>query len=73
MRASKVCFRRTFNLGNYESETIELEVELSEGDDAKKALEGAKKFVLNSRQNKDAPIKAGGSKGAQSLNAAIGS
>ncbi len=38
MKIIEVSFRRTFNLGNYESATVELKATINEGEDAKQAF-----------------------------------
>jgi len=42
----QICYTRTFNLGNYENEVIEVTVSVDEGEDAAKVLAGARKWVL---------------------------
>lgn len=38
MKITQVSFRRVFNLGNYETATVELVAVVNEGEDAKQAL-----------------------------------
>lgn len=45
MKASKVIYEKTFNLGNYQNEVIGIEIELAEGEKASEALDMAKRFV----------------------------
>jgi hypothetical protein len=45
MRVVNLTYERTFNLGNYQSEKIGVEVALDSNDNANEALERAKKFV----------------------------
>lgn len=46
MKAKQVTYERKFNLGNYETETISLTVELDEGEKFNDALSIARKAVL---------------------------
>lgn len=50
MRVVSVRYERTFNLGNYESEKIGIEIELDSNDQVQKALNDAKKFVELNRE-----------------------
>jgi len=45
MHIQTVNYTRTFNLGNYSSEKIGVEIAINEGENAKQALEEAKKLV----------------------------
>ena len=45
MKATKVKYEKTFNLGNYQNEVIGVEIELADGETAKDAIEKAKKYV----------------------------
>lgn len=45
MKATKVNYEKTFNLGNYQNEVIGIEIELAEGEKASEAIEKAKRFV----------------------------
>ena len=45
MHISKVSYTKTFNLGNYSSEKIGVELELHQGESADKALDIAKELV----------------------------
>lgn len=45
MKASKVIYEKTFNLGNYQNEVIGIEIELAEGEKASEAMDMAKRFV----------------------------
>lgn len=45
MHISKVTYQRVKNLGNYETERVEVEVQLNEGEDANAAFNAAKKYV----------------------------
>jgi Tfp pilus assembly protein PilO len=45
MHISKVSYQKTFNLGSYTSEKIGVELDINEGEDAKLALDKARKLV----------------------------
>ena len=45
MKATKVKYEKTFNLGNYSNEVIGVEIELADGETAKDAIEKAMKYV----------------------------
>lgn len=45
MKATKVIYEKTFNLGNYQNEVIGIEIELAEGEKASGAMDMAKRFV----------------------------
>ena len=45
MKINQVNYQKTFNLGNYSSERIGVDITLNEGDDAKEALATAKQLV----------------------------
>lgn len=45
MHIQVINYQKTFNLGNYSSERIGVEISINAGDDAKEALETAKKLV----------------------------
>ena len=45
MYIDKVSYQKTFNLGNYSSERIGVDILLNEGEDAKEALATAKQLV----------------------------
>lgn len=45
MKATKVNYEKTFNLGNYQNEVIGIEIEIEQGETAQQAIEMAKKFV----------------------------
>ena len=45
MHIQVINYQRTFNLGNYASEKIGVEVAINAGEDAKEALETAKSLV----------------------------
>jgi len=45
MRFTQVSYQKTFNLGSYQSERIGVELELSEGESPKEALDTAKQLV----------------------------
>lgn len=49
MRAVKVKYEKKFNLGNYETEAVGVELELNEGEKASDALALAKLFVNKGR------------------------
>lgn len=45
MKAVTVTYQRVFNLGNYESERIEITLQVEEGETAQQVLDAAKRFV----------------------------
>ena len=45
MKATKIKYEKTFNLGNFSNEVIGVEIELEEGETAKQAIESAKDYV----------------------------
>lgn len=45
MNIKSINYQKTFNLGNYQSERIGVEIELNPGDSANEALDLAKQFV----------------------------
>jgi len=45
MKFTQVSYQKTFNLGSYQSERIGVEIELSEGESPKEALDTAKQLV----------------------------
>jgi len=45
MKIDKISYQKTFNLGNYSSERIGVDILLNEGEDAKEALATAKQLV----------------------------
>lgn len=45
MQISKVTYQKTYNLGNFSSERIGVEIDLNAGEDAKNALDVAKSLV----------------------------
>ena len=47
MRVTVLSYEKKFNLGNYESETVGIELALAEGEQASVALAHAKAFVEN--------------------------
>ena len=47
MKATKVKYEKTFNLGNYSNEVIGVEIELADGETAKAAIEKAREYVNN--------------------------
>jgi len=49
MKAKTVRYEKRFNLGNYEAETVGIELELEDGDKAAQALALAKQFVQQGR------------------------
>lgn len=48
MQYKTISYKQIRNLGNYQSETLEITVELSEGEDINKAIEKLKTKVLKS-------------------------
>lgn len=46
MKINEIKYSRVFNLGNYENETISISAFVEEGEDASKALQDVKDFVL---------------------------
>jgi len=47
MRASKITYAKLVNLGNYEHERFEVEIELNKNEKASDAMDVAKKFIEN--------------------------
>lgn len=45
MKALTITYQRVFNLGNYESERVEITLQIEEGERAQDVLDQAKKFV----------------------------
>jgi hypothetical protein len=45
MQALTITYQRVFNLGNYESERIELTLQVEEGETAQQVLKAAKRLV----------------------------
>ena len=45
MHIDRISYQKTYNLGNYSSERIGVEIELNAGEDAKNALDVAKSLV----------------------------
>lgn len=45
MKATKIKYEKTFNLGNYSNEVIGIEIELEEGEKAADAIKEARKYV----------------------------
>jgi len=57
MQINQVSYQKTFNLGNYSSERIGVEILLNEGEDAKEALNTAKALVEEyHKQTNDFPM-----------------
>lgn len=57
MKATKIKYEKTFNLGNYSNEVIGVEVELGEGENALTAIEAARDYVNKvQRHAKDVEI-----------------
>lgn len=46
MKINEIKYARVFNLGNYENETVSISAFVEEGEDASKALQDVKDFVL---------------------------
>lgn len=60
MNIQLVTYAKTFNLGNYSSERIGVEVALNEGEDAKQALDTARELVEEYHQScNDYPMQSG--------------
>lgn len=57
MHIQVINYQRTFNLGNYASEKIGVEVAINAGEDAKKALETAKSLVEEYHKENVAKLK----------------
>ena len=49
MRAVKIKYEKKFNIGDYQSEAVGIELELNEGEKASDALALAKAFVHQGR------------------------
>lgn len=47
MEIKLIRYERVFNLGNYQTEKLGVEVEVSVGDDPSEVMDNAKKFVYN--------------------------
>jgi hypothetical protein len=45
MKALTITYQRVFNLGNYESERVEITLQVEEGERAQDVLDAAKRFV----------------------------
>ena len=45
MKATKVHYEKTFNLGNYSNEVIGVDVEIEEGETAAEAIKTAREYV----------------------------
>jgi hypothetical protein len=45
MRATKIFYKRLFNLGNYQNEEIGIEIEVEKGEKATDVLQKAKLFI----------------------------
>lgn len=52
MNVSKVSYRKKFNLGNYETEDLEVEVTVQPGENPGEAMARAKQFVEKSHHAK---------------------
>jgi len=46
MKATKIIYKRLFNLGNYSHEEIGIEIEIEKGEKADDVLKRAKQFIL---------------------------
>jgi len=57
MHIQVINYQRTFNLGNYASEKIGVEVAINAGEDAKEALETAKSLVEEYHKENVAKLK----------------
>lgn len=60
MHIEKVNYQKTFNLGNYSSEKIGVELSLNPGEDAKLALNTAKELVEEYHKESIAKLKESG-------------
>lgn len=60
MFISKISYRRTFNLGNYENETIEMTAELDAADNASENFEKLKVRVHNASMNAQEMVRENG-------------
>lgn len=49
MKATKIKYQRTFDLGNYQNEVIGIELELDEGETAKDAIFAAIHYINNTQ------------------------
>jgi len=54
MIIKQVSFRRVFNLGNYETMTVELVADLNDGENPKEALNGLVKEAFDWKKEKEA-------------------
>ena len=55
MHINQISYVKTFNLGNYSSEKIGVEIAINEGEDAKKALDTARNLVEEYHQSLNYP------------------
>jgi hypothetical protein len=53
MHIQTINYQKTFNLGNYSSERIGVEIAINAGEDAKEALQTAKEFVEEFHKEKN--------------------
>ena len=51
IKVKEIRYDRTFNLGNYENESIGFTIEIDETDDTKQCFEYLKQFVLSLSEN----------------------
>ena len=56
MHINQISYVRTFNLGNYSSEKIGVEIAINEGEDAKQALDTAKSLVEEYHKSSEFPM-----------------
>ena len=56
MKATKIFYKKLFNLGNYQNEEIGIEVEIEDGESASDAVRRAKTFI-NAFDPKNAAIE----------------
>lgn len=57
MKVSKVYYQRNFRIGDFQYETIGVEIDINDGEDAHLAMEEAKRLVIayNAEQNHPTP------------------
>lgn len=57
MQISKIYYQRNFRIGDFQYETIGIGIDINEGEDAKQAMDEAKRLVIeyNAEQNHPVP------------------
>jgi hypothetical protein len=57
MKALTITYQRVFNLGNYESERVEITLQVEEGERAQDVLDAAKRFVTGAGRQAQPPYE----------------